>query len=64
MRSSVNAAVHAGICDATSATAAVLLARCFEPKMELIRALQLLKLNSVSSGIVSFFCHKHVFGNN
>lgn len=45
---------HAGI------SAASILARCFERSMELIRALQLLKLNSVSSGMVSFFCHEHV----
>lgn len=41
---------HAGISAASS-----ILARCFERSMELIRALQLLKLNSVSSGMFSFF---------
>lgn len=47
MRSSVYAAVHAGINDVPPQW---LLARCFERKMELIRAVQLLKLNSVSTG--------------
>lgn len=56
MRSSVYAAVHAGINDVPPQW---LLARCFERKMELIRAVQLLKLNSVSTGKFTFF-REHV----
>lgn len=55
------AAMHAGICNVPLQR---LLARYFEPKMELIRALQLIKLNSVSTGIVAFFCKTTYRSNN